>query len=151
MLGRDSVALFFKRMATPGHQAREGFEKDVAEKFQRIWEIARENARQTATEGGKPVEQIQIHSVEPGALIQIQIPQAESEDEEVRKARAIFEGFPPEIRAALESGSLDEVNRVLRTMKVPEAENLVNLLGDVSHEFLTPEVAGLLICCLRLG
>jgi cell division cycle protein 37 len=133
MLGRDGVALFFKRIATPGHQARELFEKDVAEKFQQIREMARRDAKQrSAAGGGGAVEQIQLHPVEENMSIRIQVPPAESEDKEVRKARAIFEGFAPEMRAALESGSLDEVNKVLGTMDVPEAENLVGLLGDVS-------------------
>ncbi|KND87837.1 Mitochondrial division protein 1 [Tolypocladium ophioglossoides CBS 100239] len=131
MLGRDGVALFFKRMATRGHQGREIFEKEVVEKFQQIKEIAARHAKQRATEGDEAAEQIQIQSVERDASIHIRIPQAESEDEEERKARAVFEGFAPEMRVALESGSLDEVNKVLGTMRVPEAENLVILLGDL--------------------
>lgn len=131
MLGRDGVALFFKRLNTPGHEARNVFKKDVAEKFKRIREIAKKNAKQHDVDG-KAEEQIQLHTVEPGTSIRIQIPPMESEDEEVRKARAIFDGFAPEMRAALESGSLDQVNEVLGTMKVPEAENTVSLLSDVS-------------------
>lgn len=129
MLGRDGVAIFFKRISTPGHHAREVFKKDIAEKFQRIGELA---AKQLAAEESEAVEHIQIQTVEPGTAIHIRIPEADSEDEEVRKARAIFEEFAPEIKAALESGSLENVNKVLGTMDVVEAEKVVSLLGDVS-------------------
>ena len=40
-------------------------------------------------------------------------------------ARAIFEGFPPGLRKALESGSLERVNEVLGKMSVEEAEEVV--------------------------
>ncbi|KAL2019876.1 hypothetical protein VTK56DRAFT_9138 [Thermocarpiscus australiensis] len=33
MLGRDGVALFFRRITTPGHHCREVFEKNVAEEI----------------------------------------------------------------------------------------------------------------------
>ena len=133
MLGRDGVALFFKRIAVPGHQARELFEREVAEKYQQIRGMARRDAKQqSATGGGGAVEQIQLHPAEPNSSIHIQVPPAESEHEEVRKARIIFEGFTPEMRAALEGGSLDEINKVLRGIAVPEAENMVGFLGEVS-------------------
>ena len=40
----------------------------------------------------------------------------------------IFQSFTPEMRKALESQSLDEVNKVLGEMKVEDAEELVRLL-----------------------
>ena len=128
MLGRDGVNIFFKRISTPNHQAREVFEKEVTEKFQRICEL---EAKQRAAEEIEGVEQVQIQAIEPGTAIQIRVPETDSEDKEVRKARAIFEEFAPGIKAALESGSLDELNKVLGTMDVIEAENLMSLLGDV--------------------
>jgi cell division cycle protein 37 len=49
----------------------------------------------------------------------------------VQKARQVFESFPPGLRRALESGSLDEVNKVLGQMSVEEAEEIVGQLGEV--------------------
>jgi cell division cycle protein 37 len=131
-LGRDSIAMFFKKVASPGHQAREVFEKDIDESFQRIRKFARENGKQRSAETSDGVEQIQLHAIDPGTSIQISVPEAESEDVEVQKARAIFDGFTPEMKAALESGLLTNVNEVLGTMEVSEAETMVGLLGDVS-------------------
>jgi cell division cycle protein 37 len=132
-LGKDGVALFFKRITTKGHQAQVVFYKDVQETYMRIKNRSREIIAERAKEGeSEGVEQIQLHAVEPGTVIQIRVPPADSQDEETKKARAIFESFKPEMKTALESGDLDEVNKVLGKMKVDEAEDLVGQFGDVS-------------------
>jgi len=86
--------------------------------------------REKEDEGG--VEQIQLHAVEPGTSINITIPEKDSQDEATRHARGMFEAFPPGLQRALESGSLDEVNKVLGKMSVEEAEEIVGQLGEVS-------------------
>ncbi|KAI0603488.1 hypothetical protein F4775DRAFT_581403 [Biscogniauxia sp. FL1348] len=131
-LGRDGVALFFKRITTKGHQAQEVFYKDVQDTYFRIKNRAAEiNAQRAANGGaGEDVEQIQLHAVEPGTEIKIRIPAENSEEEGEKKGRAIFENFKPEMRKALESGSLDKVNEVLGKMKVSDAEEVVGLLGE---------------------
>lgn len=134
-LGRDGVALFFKRIMTKGHQAQEVFAKDVQGMYQNIRTRAAEINKQRAASGtglaeGEGVEQIQLHAVEPGTVINIQVPPENSEDPEVQEARKIFEGFSPEMKKALESGSLDEVNKVLGNMKVDEAEEMVGKFGE---------------------
>lgn len=133
-LGRDGVALFFKRVTTPGHQAQEVFLRDVQDTYLKIRNRAREiNAQRTAEgDAAGGVEQIQLHAVEPGTVIGIRIPAKDSEDEAEKKGREIFEGFKPEMQKALETGKLDEVNKVLGNMPVAEAEDLVGKLGEVS-------------------
>ncbi|CCC08358.1 hypothetical protein SMACR_01906 [Sordaria macrospora] len=143
-LGRDGVALFFKRITTQGHQAQEVFFKDVQDTYykikNRVREINLQRAKEEAEDGGEGVEQIQLHAVEPGTVINISIPPADSEDLEVQQARAIFEGFSPEMQKALETGKLDEVNKVLGKMKVEEAEDLVGKLGDAGILSLEEEI-----------
>ncbi|KAK4137143.1 hypothetical protein BT67DRAFT_96342 [Trichocladium antarcticum] len=135
-LGRDGVPLFFKRITTPGHQAREVFLKDVQDTYLRIRTRAREIVLQRAKDAeegggaGGGVEQIQLHAVEPGTVISIRIPEAGSGAGEERHGREIFEGFKPAVRRALETGKLDEVNKVLGEMGVEEAEELVGKLGE---------------------
>lgn len=135
-LGRDGVALFFKRITTKGHQAQEVFYKDVRETYQRIRNRCREINAERAAGGGSSgaggVEQIQLHAVEPGTEIKIRIPPADSAGEEERRARQIFEGFAPDMKKALESGSLDKVNEVLGKMKLEDAEELVGRFSKVS-------------------
>ncbi|KAI9166801.1 Hsp90 co-chaperone Cdc37 [Paramyrothecium foliicola] len=132
-LGKDGVALFFKRITTKGHQAQDVFFKDVQDTYMRIRnrsrEIIAERAKEAETGG---VEQIQLHAVEPGTVIQISIPPADSQEPEVQRAREIFEGFKPDMKAALETGDLDKVNEVLGKMKVEDAEELVNLFGEAN-------------------
>jgi cell division cycle protein 37 len=132
-LGKDGVGLFFKRITTQGHQARKVFFDDVNSTYERIRSRSKEIEKQRALEeanGG--VEQIQLHAVDPGTTINITIPPAISEDPEEIKAREIFNKFPPGLQKALESGSLDEVNKVLGNMSVDEAEEVVGQLGEAS-------------------
>ncbi|EON98049.1 putative hsp90 co-chaperone cdc37 protein [Phaeoacremonium minimum UCRPA7] len=130
-LGRDGVGLFFKRITTKGHQAQDVFYKDVQETYGKIKNRAREiNAQRAAGGNEEGVEQIQLHAVEPGTVINIRVPPANSEDAEEKKAREVFETFKPEMKKALESGSLDEVNKVLGNMNIEEAEDLVGKFGE---------------------
>lgn len=142
-LGRDGVALFFKRITTPGHQAQGVFFKDVQDTYLRIKTRAREinleRAKEAAEGGPAGVEQIQLHAVEPGTVINITIPPAGSDDPDVKQGREIFEGFKPDMRKALETGKLDAVNKVLGKMSVEEAEDVVAKLSEVcleSHRYL---------------
>ncbi|KAH6622678.1 Cdc37 N terminal kinase binding-domain-containing protein [Chaetomium tenue] len=136
LLGRDGVIGSWtgsSHMATPGHQAREAFEKDLAQTFQRIVDMAKRDAkkRRDGAETERLVERVQLCSLADGeGSARIVIPPAESDDEEGRKSRAIFESFAPEMRAALETGSLDEVNKVLGEMETSEAEELASLLTE---------------------
>ncbi|ODA79639.1 hypothetical protein RJ55_05233 [Drechmeria coniospora] len=128
VLGKDGVGLFFKRIMTPGHQAKGVFYKDVQETYMRIRNRSREIIAERAKEP-EGVEQIQLHAVEPGTVINIKVPAADSDDAEVQKARDIFNGFKPEMQRALESGELNEVNKVLGEMAVEDAEAILEEFG----------------------
>ncbi len=135
-LGKDGVGLFFKRITTQGHQAQKVFFDDVNSTFMKIKYRAKEIEKQRAQEeadGSGGVEQIQLHAVDPGTTINIKIPPPTSEDPAEVEARKLFEAFPPGLQRALESGSLDEVNKVLGKMSVEEAEEVVGQLGEVSQ------------------
>jgi len=132
-LGKDGVGLFFKRIQTPGHQARKLFLDDVNSTYARIRSRTAEIARERDAEGGSSdKEQIQLHAVDPNTKINIVTPppmdQCTTDDE--RTARAIYDSFPPGLQRALASESLDEVNKVLGKMSVDEAEQVVEQLGN---------------------
>lgn len=130
-LGKDGVGVFFKRVTSPGHQAHKVFVDDVNDTYNRIRtrtaEIKKEQQDIDARGG---VEQIQLHAVEPGTEIHINVPQPGSSDPVEIESRRIFESFPPNLQKALQSGSLDKVNEVLGKMAVDEAEQVVEKLGD---------------------
>jgi len=157
-LGRDGVAIFFKRITTKGHKAQEIFFADVQDRYGRIIGRSREILAERA-KAREPVEQIQLQTVEPGTKINIRVPPVIADDAEieglekiaddeereearrrviaqVQHARKIFDGFPADFRTALESGSLEEVNKVLGEMNLEEAEAIVGQLSDVSFFFL---------------
>ncbi|KAK0766813.1 hypothetical protein N5P37_000541 [Trichoderma harzianum] len=138
-LGKDGVALFFKRITTKGHQAQDVFYKDVQETYMRIKNRSAEIIAERAKEPTE-VEQIQLHAMEPGTTIQIRVPPAETDDPDAQAAWKIFDSFAPDMKKALESGELDEVNKVLGNMKVEDAEELVGLFGEANILSLEDEL-----------
>ncbi|KAF3003311.1 hsp90 co-chaperone Cdc37 [Neopestalotiopsis sp. 37M] len=140
-LGKDGVALFFKRITTKGHNAQDVFFKDVQDTYMRIKNRCREiNAERAAGGNDEEREQIQLHAVEPGTVINIKVPSENSEDPEEKRCREIFDSFKPDVKKALETGSLDKVNEVLGKMKIAEAEALVGLLGEANVLSLEEEI-----------
>jgi cell division cycle protein 37 len=135
--GRQGVELFFKRIQSKDHQASKMFADDVDSTYGRIKtraaEIARDRRENPNPEG---VEQIQLHAVDPGTTINIQVPPERSTATDPQErdieimARGIFETFPPGLQRALETGKLDEINKVLAKMSVEEAEEVVEKLGE---------------------
>ncbi|OAL51781.1 hypothetical protein IQ07DRAFT_536326 [Pyrenochaeta sp. DS3sAY3a] len=135
--GRQGVELFFKRIQTKDHQAGKLFNDDVDSTYRRIKtraaEILKDRAENPQAAG---VEQIQLHAVDPGTQISISVPPQEpsATDPEEREAevqaRQIFDAFPPGLQRALETGTLEEVNKVLAKMSVEEAEEIVEKLGQ---------------------
>lgn len=119
-----------RRITTPGHQAQKVFLDDVNSTYERIANRAAELATKPADSSTGATEQIQLHAVDPGTQININIPQPGSSDPIEIKARDIFDQFPPGLQRALESGQLDKVNEVLGKMSVEEAEEVVEKLGD---------------------
>lgn len=101
------------------------------ETYNRIKTRAAELAKNKSPENDPAgVEQIQLHAVDPNTKINISIPPANSTVPEEIKAREIFDSFPPGLQRALQSESLDEVNKVLGKMSVEEAEQIVEALGE---------------------
>lgn len=142
-LGRDGVQLFFKRITTPGHQAQKLFVDDVNETYGKIKTRAKELEGMKDEDEPQEREQIQLHAVDPNTEIRINVPPPVPKDldpnalsaqpppdAEHIHSRQIFESFPPGLQRALESGKLDEVNRVLGKMSVSEAEEVVAKLGE---------------------
>ena len=142
-LGRDGVQLFFKRITTVGHQAQQLFVDDVNATYAKIRDRAATLRAERDSDEPEDREQIQLHAVDPNTEIRINIPPPVPENldpaalsavpppsQEHVHARQIFESFPPGLQRALESGKLDEVNRVLGKMSVSEAEEVVAKLGE---------------------
>lgn len=134
-LGRDGVSMFFHRIKDKSHKATQVFNQELESTYSRIKlraEEARaedEAAANAASDSNEPVEQIQLHAVDPGTKIAINVPAANSSDAEGVEARAIFESFSPALQKALEKGKLEAINKVLGNMKVEEAEVVVDLLS----------------------
>lgn len=130
-LGKDGVSMFFHRIKDQTHRAAHLFYQELESTYGRIKLRAQEAKEEEAkhADSADQVEQIQLHAVNPGTKIAIQVPPRDSPDPEAQKARQIFESFSPRLQRAIESGKLDAINKVLGDMKVDEAENVVEQLS----------------------
>ncbi|KAK4044338.1 Cdc37 N terminal kinase binding-domain-containing protein [Parachaetomium inaequale] len=91
--GRDGMTRFFGYMATPGHQGREVFDREVAETVDKIRGMAERDAK-LDREGGS------------GGVVEravLKVPFPSSKDKEAKKASG-GRGFAPEMRAVLGAG-----------------------------------------------
>ncbi|OJA17234.1 hypothetical protein AZE42_00165 [Rhizopogon vesiculosus] len=145
-LGRDGVRLFFLKQVPNfcDQRATTIFVKDVEDTYSHLKTRAKVAAAESATEEHK--EQIQLVPENPSASISFSVPDGpppedlrlegpETKDldvEEVRQALQmrwdVFEGFPEDLKAALKIGTLEEVNKVLGSMEVSVAEDVVGKL-----------------------
>jgi cell division cycle protein 37 len=144
-LGRDGVGVFFKKMVGGDKRALKVFVEDVENTYRHVVDRVKVNQEEeeAANEGR---EQIQLVPENPSQSIAFQVPEGPPPEhlvlegpgtegldiEEVRKALQfrwdVFQGFSPEMQAALREGALDGVNKVLGEMSVSEAEALVGSL-----------------------
>jgi cell division cycle protein 37 len=101
-----------------------------------------------AAEESSEREQIQLVAEDPSMEITFNLPDGPppddlriegegSEELDMEQVRAflerkweIFEGFDEKLKIALRSEKLEEVNKVLGGMKVPEAEEVVGLMQE---------------------
>ncbi|PSS37517.1 hypothetical protein PHLCEN_2v631 [Hermanssonia centrifuga] len=120
------------------------FEKDVEGTYTHLVERVRISKAEEAEAG--ETEQIQLVPENPSQNITFNAPDGPPPEhltvegpgfedvniEDVRKALQmrwdVFQAFKPEMQDALKSQSLDKVNKVLGSMKVEDAEEVVRLL-----------------------
>uniref|UniRef100_A0A060T4U2 Hsp90 chaperone protein kinase-targeting subunit n=1 Tax=Blastobotrys adeninivorans TaxID=409370 RepID=A0A060T4U2_BLAAD len=124
-LGPDGLTRFFSKVTNKDHPAHNAFLQDVEFTANHIKERCRVLAQERADEA-EPVEQIQLHSVDPNTEIVVNVPD-ESQGEEALK---VFNSFSPAMKKAIESKKLDEINKVLGNMTVEDAEEAVKKLDE---------------------
>lgn len=151
-LGKDGVNLFFQRMRGSGGKAAVVYFNDVLSTYTRIAERCKAIQSEQGSTGGSGTgageEQIQLVAEDPNTVISFEVPEGPppekieldaelAEKMDVEQVRAVlqqrwdmYQSFPENFRKALESKSLEEVNKVLGSMKVEEAEEIVGKLDQ---------------------
>lgn len=152
-LGKDGVNLFFQRMRGSGGKAAVVYFNDVLSTYTRIAErcqaIQSEQGKSDQEGGGGAgEEQIQLVAEDPSTIISFEVPEGPppetieldpelAEKMDVEQVRAVlqhrwdlYQSFPENFRIALQSKSLEEVNKILGAMKVDEAEAMVGKLDQ---------------------
>lgn len=135
-------------MREAGPRAEAVFQNDVNDTYTRMEKRCAEMKREQAESGGSDKEQIQLVAEDPSMTIGFNLPDgpppenlvlegegvSELDVEEVRaflqRKWEIFESFAEPMKKALRTEKLDEVNKVLGSMELEEAEQLVELLQE---------------------
>ncbi|KAL5531180.1 hypothetical protein ACEPAG_4056 [Sanghuangporus baumii] len=145
-LGTDGVRLFFKRMTARDPRAKRVFQTDVENTYNHV--KSRVEATRAEMDGGAGEEQIQLVAEGDGTQIssiipdepppehlELEGPGTENLDiEQVRRVLQmrwdVFNDFRDDVKEALKSQKLEQVNKVLASMSVEEAEKVVQLLDQ---------------------
>ncbi|CAO3700901.1 hypothetical protein G6F70_007938 [Rhizopus microsporus] len=122
-LGRNGVEIFFKKINAQDGLAHKMFFEYVDSLYSRIKKRCTEMIAEQSSQS--QVETIQLQPMGDGSQLTIRVPQPEDE-----QAYTAFIGMPQEFQDALKTGKLEELNKVLEKLPVPEAENLVKLCSD---------------------
>lgn len=104
--------------------ARKMFFEYVDSLYGRIKKRCAEMAAEQMSEQAQ-VETIQLQPMGDGSQLTIRVPQPEDGE-----AYTAFKGMYPSFQEALKTGKLEELNKVLEKLPVPEAEELVKLCSD---------------------
>jgi cell division cycle protein 37 len=116
----------FFRMSpnAPNPQPRRLFEDDVNKTYSRI----KTRCAEIRAEKEQQVETIQLQQMQEGSKLTVRVPSSQNEEE--KQAAEIYNSLPPKFRVALETGELEEINKVLAEMKVEDAELVVKVASD---------------------
>ncbi|KAK3813116.1 MAG: Hsp90 co-chaperone Cdc37 [Benniella sp.] len=126
-LGKDGVGLFFHRIRDPAHGALKIFQNDWKDTYTRIKDRCKVLAQERAANASPGVETIQLQAAEPGTQIHITGPPADADP----KVHEIFAALPEDFQEAIQSGSLEKVNKSLEGMSVQLAEEVVRVCNQV--------------------
>jgi cell division cycle protein 37 len=121
--------------AAPNPQPRRLFEDDVNKTYTRIKNRC---AEINAEKKEQQVETIQLQQMQEGSKLTVRIPNEDNEDE--KQAVEVYNCLPPRFKTALETGELEEINKVLADMKVEDAEVVLKVASDYGFLDLEGEV-----------
>lgn len=107
---------------TPGKIAYEQECSRMIDHVKKRCEIIRQEQEKEINEEG--VEQIQLRSVDPNSELIVTVPPKDTPEYE------IYDKLPEDMKKALSTGSLDEVNKVFATIPVDEAEELLERFNE---------------------
>lgn len=121
-LGPNGYRNFFERILQPqGHPALEVLKKDVAFTINHV----KTRCEVLKKENEEEQEQIQLHAVDPNT--EIVVNQPNKDDAEAMK---VYNELSPEMRKAVESGLLSEINKVLANHSVEDAEKVLRMFDE---------------------
>jgi len=128
LLGKDGVVMFFKRMDTPGHSAKNLFFQDVENTYKKISDrvkvLAAQEKEEEELERKMGLARVDAAKQPDGSLALPRGPECSEDD--IKRADAFAE-LPYDLQYALLTQDVDEINAALQNIEAGESERLMKL------------------------
>lgn len=121
-----AVKLFFSKLKDPSVPANQAFSQDVENTVNHIrnrCKILNEERQASSADDGEAL--IQLKSLDDNTKLDVNVPEEGTKEYEIFTLK-----LSPEMQTAVKSGSMDEVNKVFATMKVEDAEEVLEIFEE---------------------
>ncbi|TPX36929.1 hypothetical protein SmJEL517_g00910 [Synchytrium microbalum] len=123
-LGRDGVRLFFERLKTSTHGARDLYMNDVTATYQRIANRVKEIQKESEEKEQAAAEARIAAALQPDGSYAL--PEDATASEYYRVRAEVFASLPREFQRALLSQDADQINQVMSTLPKQQVEDMVD-------------------------
>lgn len=123
-----AIKLFCGKIADKSSPASNGFLQDVQNTFNHIvqrCEVIKAEHASGGADGDEGEAQIQLKALDDDTQLLVNLPEPNTPQYEIFTTQ-----IPVEMQTAVKTGSLDEVNKVFASMKVEEAEHILELFDQ---------------------
>lgn len=120
-----AIKLFFSKLKDSSAPASKAFEADVENTVSHIKTRCEVIRKEQLENAGEDEQLIQLKSLDDSTELFVNPPKEESEEYKI-----FTSDLSPEMQTAVHSGSLDEVNKVFATMKIADAEHVLEIFNQ---------------------
>ncbi|KAJ3023585.1 UNVERIFIED_CONTAM: hsp90 co-chaperone Cdc37 [Siphonaria sp. JEL0065] len=132
LLGKDGVMLFFQRLTSGNHKAKEAFYKDVLDTYKRITErvkVLKTQEKEEEEREKREGEARAAAALQEDGTYKLPVT-AESTEEDVKRAE-VFSQLPTALQRALLTQCVDEINGFLSSSSKEDTEKYITLATSV--------------------
>lgn len=120
-----AIKLFCSKVSDSSSPAAKGFQQDVVNTFQHIQNRCKVIQQEHEEANGEGEEQIQLKALDDDTELVVTLPEPNTPEYEIFTTQ-----IPVAMQDAVKTGSLDEVNKVFATLKIEDAENILELFDQ---------------------
>ncbi|KAI9326708.1 hypothetical protein BDR26DRAFT_940979 [Obelidium mucronatum] len=140
LLGKDGVMLFFQRLTSGNHKAKDAFMKDVLDTYKRISDrvkVLKTQEREEEEREKREGEARAAAALQEDGSYKLPVT-AESTEEDIKRAE-VFDQLPVPLQRALLTQDVDEINGFLSSSSKEDTEKYITLATSVGLISLSNE------------